>query len=103
LARKWSPIFKILNYFHKAHSRGRKFYAHKEKVFWESKIQREFNFPTSDDKYFVFGVSHLQKAFYLLMLGYVLAVVCFATEIMRHRYKWKGREWKSTSLCLRQT
>jgi hypothetical protein len=28
-----------------------------------------------DDTYTVFGIRHLQMAFYLLMLGYVLAVV----------------------------
>jgi hypothetical protein len=42
-----------------------------------------------DDTYTVFGIRHLQRAFYLLMLGYVLAVVCFVTEIMWHRCKSK--------------
>jgi hypothetical protein len=40
--------------------------------------------PVFDDTYTVFGIRHLQIAFYLLMLGYVLAVVCFVTEIMWH-------------------
>jgi hypothetical protein len=64
---------------------------------------KEFNIPTSDDKYFVFSVSHLQTAFYILMLGYVLAVACFVNEIMWHRYRSKGRERTITSLCHRQT
>jgi len=42
-----------------------------------------------DDTYTVFGVRHLQTAFYLLMLGYVLAVACFVTEIIWHRYRSK--------------
>jgi len=65
----------------------------------KEEIQIEFSNPTSDDEYFVFGVSHLLTAFYLLILGYVLAVVCFVTEIMWHRYRSKGREGKRISLC----
>ena len=52
-----------------------------------------------DDTYTALSVTHLQTAFYLLMLGYVLAVVCFVTEIMLHRYKTKGCELKSPSFC----
>ena len=40
-----------------------------------------------DDTYTVFGVRHLQTAFYLLMVGYVLALACFVTEVMWHHYK----------------
>jgi hypothetical protein len=43
-----------------------------------------------DNAYMVFGVSHLQTAFYLLTLGYVLSFACFVTEIMWHRYKSKS-------------
>jgi hypothetical protein len=67
--------------------------------FEKVEIQTGFNSPTSDDNYFVFGVSHLQTAFYLLMLGYVLAVASFVIEIMWHRYRSKRREPKSTSVC----
>ena len=42
-----------------------------------------------DDTYTVFGITHLQTAFYLLMIGYVLAFSCFVTEIMWHRYRSK--------------
>jgi hypothetical protein len=42
-----------------------------------------------DDTYTVFGIRHLQTAFYLLMLGYLLSVVCFVTENMWHCYKSK--------------
>jgi hypothetical protein len=41
------------------------------------------------DTYSAFGVSHLQTAFYLLMLGYLLAIACFVTEIVWHRYRSK--------------
>ena len=42
-----------------------------------------------DDTYTVFGIAHLQTAFYLLVIGYILAFVCFVTEIMWHRYRSK--------------
>jgi hypothetical protein len=70
--------------------------------FEKAEIQTEFNSPTSDDNYFVFRVSHLQTAFYFLMLGYVLAVVCFVTEIMWHRYRSKGRETSGSFVSVRQ-
>ena len=42
-----------------------------------------------DDTHTAFGVRHLQTAFYLLVIGYVLAFVCFVTEIVWHRYRAK--------------
>ena len=52
--------------------------------------------PAFDDIYYAINVRDLQTAFYLLMLGYVLAVGCFVSEIMWHRYRLKGRGPKST-------
>jgi hypothetical protein len=42
------------------------------------------------DTYTAFGVRHLQTAFYLLTLGYVLALACFVTEIVWHPYKQRS-------------
>ena len=42
-----------------------------------------------DDTYTVFGIRHLQTAFYLLMIGHVLAFASFMIEIMWHRYMSK--------------
>ena len=42
-----------------------------------------------DDTYTVFGIRHLQTAFYLLMVGHVLAFASFMIEIMWHRYMSK--------------
>jgi hypothetical protein len=42
-----------------------------------------------DDTYIVFGVRHLQTAFYLLIAGYVLAFACFVTEIVGKNYRSK--------------
>ena len=79
-------------------------FMHIKKIdFGKTKDRTEFHFHTSDDKYSVYSVRHLQTAFYLLMQGYVFAVACFVTEIMWHCYRSKGREQTSTSLCLRQT
>jgi hypothetical protein len=43
--------------------------------------------------------SHLQTAFYLLMLGYVKALACFVTVIMWHSYRSKGRGPIGTTMC----
>jgi len=51
------------------------------------------------DTYNVFGISDLQTAFYLLMLGYVVALACFLIEIIRHRYMSKGSKPTRNCLC----
>jgi hypothetical protein len=52
-----------------------------------------------EDTYTAFGVMQLQTAFYILILGNVLAVAGFVTEIMWHRYRSKKCETKFPSLC----
>jgi len=44
-------------------------------------VESKLDVPTFDDTYYAISVIHLQTAFYLLMLGYVLACACFVTEI----------------------
>jgi hypothetical protein len=44
---------------------------------------------TFDDSCTVFGITHLQTAFYFLMLGHVFAFISFVIEIMCHRYRSK--------------
>jgi hypothetical protein len=66
-------------------------------------LKSKFVSPTFEDTYYDVNVSHLQTAFYLLLLGYGLAVVCFVSEIMWHRYRCKGRGPTSTSVTDRHT
>jgi hypothetical protein len=69
-------------------------FMHIEKIsYYKMKFNFQFNSPTFDNKYYDISVSHLQTVFYLLMLGYVLALASFVTEIMWHRYisKWYKR------------
>jgi hypothetical protein len=101
LFRKRSPFFDFINDVISHIVEGGIFMHIKKRWFEKLEIQTQFNFPTSDEKYFAFGVSHLQTAFYLLMLGYVFAVACFVTEIMWHFYKSKGCVRTRTSLCYR--
>jgi hypothetical protein len=103
LFRKRSPFFEFINDVISHIVEGGIFTHIKKKYFEKELIQTEFSFPTSVDKYSVFSVSHLQTAFYLLMLGYVLAIACFVTEIVWHRYRSKGRERTGTSVCHSQT
>jgi hypothetical protein len=99
LVRKRSPFFDFINNVVSHIVEGGIFLHLKKMGFEKTEIKTQFNIRTYDDDYFVFGVSHLLTAFYLLMLGYVLAVACFVTEIMWHRYRSKGREQTSTTLC----
>jgi hypothetical protein len=98
-----SPIFEFINDVISHIVEGGIFMHIKKMGFERAKIQTKFNFPSANDKYSVYSVSHLQTAFCLLMLGYVLAVACFVTEIMCHCYRSKGRERTSTALCHRHT
>jgi hypothetical protein len=63
----------------------------KERNFDKLKMDSKLDVPTFADTYYAIGIGYLQTVFYLLMLGYVLAVVCFATEIMWHRYRSRKR------------
>jgi hypothetical protein len=74
-----------------------------KRYFDEQKIQSRLNSLTFADTYTAVSISHLQTVFSLLLFGYVLAVVFFVMEIMWHRYRSKGREPNSTSVCQERT
>jgi hypothetical protein len=62
-------------------------YMHiRERHFEKLKMESKLDVPTSADTYYAINIGHLQTTFYLLMLGYVLAVACFVSEILWHRY-----------------
>jgi hypothetical protein len=42
-----------------------------------------------DDTYISFGVRHLQSAFYIMVMGYILAFACFVAEILWNLYRSK--------------
>jgi hypothetical protein len=91
LVRKRSPFLEIIDDVIGRIVEGGIFVHIKKRGINEEKLESKFDFPTSADTYYAISIRHLQTAFYLLMLGYVLAVVCFVTEIMWHRYRSKGR------------
>ena len=66
--------------------------------FSEAEIESKINLPTFDDTYTTISISHLQTVFCLLVLGSVLAVACFVTEIMWNRYWTKRSGPTSTSV-----
>jgi len=90
LVRKRTP-FGIYKWRHRLHSGGRNVCSHKGNVIDKEKLESKLDVPTFDDTYYAISVIHLQTLFYLLMLGHVLAVACFVTEIMWHRYRSNGR------------
>jgi hypothetical protein len=71
----------------------------KKRDFHKEKILSIWDACASYDKFTVFGIRHLQTAFYLLMLGYIVAFACFVIEIMWHRYRSKGSKPTRTCLC----
>jgi len=91
LVKKKSPFFEVINDVVGHIVEGGLFAHIKKPVIQELKLEHVLNFSTSDDTYYAISVRHLQTSFYLLMLGYVLSVLCFVTEIMWHCYWSKGR------------
>jgi hypothetical protein len=97
LVRKRSPFFEFLNDIIRRIVEGEIFVHIVERGIAEEKLVSKFFSPTFVDNYYAISVRHLQTAFYLLMLGYVLAVVCFVTEAMWHRYGLKGPVQRNNS------
>jgi hypothetical protein len=75
----------------------------KKRNFHTGEMESKFNSPTFADTYAATSIRNLQTVFYLLMIGYALAVVCFVIEIMWHRYWTKRRGPTSTSVTDRHT
>jgi hypothetical protein len=61
-----------------------------KRTFDKQEAESKFNSATFTDSYTTISISHLQTVFHLLLLGYVLAVACFVTEKLWHRYRSKG-------------
>ena len=102
LFRQRSPFFKIIDDVI-GHIVEGGIFLHIKKFTDQIKLESMYDSPTLDNSYFDISISHLQTAFYLLILGYVLALVCFVTEIMWHRYMSKVLDTLNTHICHRQT
>jgi len=57
---------------------------------YKMKLNAKFVSP-SDDTYYAVSIRQLQTAFYLLMMGHAVAVVCFVVESLWHFYRSKCR------------
>jgi len=97
---KGFPIFEFIDDVLGHIIEGGIFMHIRKRSFDKLKIQSKLDVPTFDDTYYDINIIHLQTAFYFLMLGYVLARVCFVIEIMWHWYRSKGRGPTVTSLCV---
>jgi hypothetical protein len=87
LFRKGSPFFEVIDNVVGRIVEGEIFMQIKKRSFVKEHVKTKFDFNIFDDTYSTINIRHLQAAFYFLILGYVLAVVCFVTEIMWHRYR----------------
>jgi hypothetical protein len=101
--RKRSPFFQVMDNVVGRLMEGGIFRQIKKRDFVNDNVQTKFDFNMFDDTYSAMNIRHLQTAFYFLMVGYVLAVVFFVTEIMWHRYISRVCEPTGTSFCHGQT
>jgi len=99
LVSKGSPLLEFINdIIEKTVESGILTHIKKQDFHKEQIVSISDDF-ASYDKSTVFSISHLQTAFYILMLGCVLALASFVTEIMWHRYRSKGCGPTGTYLC----
>jgi hypothetical protein len=103
VVRKRSPFFEVIDNVVGRIVEGGIFMQIKKRSFVKENAQTKFDFHMFDDTYSAMNIRHLQMAFYFLMLGYVVAVVCFVTEIMWHRYRSRVCELTIISFCHGQT
>jgi hypothetical protein len=71
----------------------------KKRCFEKAKTEGKTVSPTFDDTFCAISIRQMQTAFCLLVVGYVLAVVCFVTEILCQYCRINRREHTSSSLC----
>ena len=98
-----SPIFEFINDVISHILEGGIFMHIRERLLNKEKTVLKLDIPTFSDTYYAINIRHVQTAFYLLMLGYAVAVACFVAEIMWHRYRSKGHGLTGTSLLHGQT
>jgi hypothetical protein len=83
---KGTPIFEPIDDVIGHIFEGGIFLHMKERSFDKLRRESMLDVPTSADTYYAICMGHLQTAFYLLILGYVMAIVYFVSEIMWHSY-----------------
>jgi rhodanese-related sulfurtransferase len=103
LVSQGSPLLEFINNVISHIVEGGIFMHIRDRLLNKAKIVSKLDIPTPADTYCAISIRQLQTAFYLLMLGYVLAVVCFVTEIMWYHYRSKGHGPTGTSLLHGQT
>ena len=97
---KGFPFFEFINDVLGHIIEGGIFMHLKNRSFDKFDIESKFDIPTFADTYCAINIRNLQTAFYLLMLGYVLAGGCFVTEIMWHQYRSERLGPTGTSVCV---
>jgi hypothetical protein len=90
LVRKGSPFLEIIDDVLVHIVEGGIFDHIKKRDIHKDKLETKFESSTFTDLYSAISISQLQTALYLLMLGYVLALVCFVAERMWFRYTTQG-------------
>jgi hypothetical protein len=99
LFKKRSPFFEIIGDIIGHILEGGFFLHIKKGVIDREKSESKFDYPALEYSYSAINISQLQTAFYILMLGYIVALVCFVIEIVWHCYMSKVSAVLSSSLC----
>jgi hypothetical protein len=103
IVSKGSPILKYMNDVMDHIVEAGIFMRIKKWSLDQQRMESKVNFSKFGDTYYNISLSHLQAAFYLMMLGHALALACFVTEIMWHSFRSKVRETRRISLGHGQT
>jgi hypothetical protein len=64
----------------------------KERYYEKEKTDPKFDSSTFVDTYYAYSIRQLETVFYLLLMGYLLALTSFMIEAMWHCYRSKGPE-----------
>jgi hypothetical protein len=88
---KGNPFIEFIDKVMRQVVEGGIFIYIKKRGFHRTKLELKVDFPIYVDTFYAISIRHLQAAFYLVMLGYVLALACFVIEITWHRYVSKER------------
>jgi len=82
-----SPILEFLNNVMGHIIEGEINIQLRDQALYKAKLDFKFKSPAFTDTDYAINISHLQTAFHLLFVGYVMSVVCFVSEIVWHRYR----------------
>jgi hypothetical protein len=87
LVSQGSPLLEFINDVISHIVEGGIFLHIRNRELYKTELQIKYVSPTFADTYSATNITHLQMVFYLLLLGYAVAVACFVAENLWHLYR----------------